>query len=68
MELLTILTMEVTLIKHTDKKHSIQYGLQQLAKSHGIEEYRYANISEAQLEEIKKATTDQVEVLLSKWY
>jgi hypothetical protein len=60
--------MDITVIKKTDGTREIQYGIQHLAKSYGIDSFTYARISQEELEEIKLATPKQVQEILSKLY
>lgn len=60
--------MIVTLIQHTNGSCSIQYGMQELALSHGIEQYTYKDIGQELVEQIKSASTSQVQEILSKLY
>jgi len=60
--------METTVIKHSDWTRSMQYWIQHLAQSRWIESFTYLSISQEQLEEIKNATTDKVQDILSKLY
>lgn len=60
--------MIVTLIQHTDGTRSVQYGQQELAHSFGIEQYTYKDIGQELVEQIKVASTSQVQEILSKLY
>lgn len=60
--------MIVTLIQHTNGSRSVQYGMQELALSHGIDTYTYKDIWQELVEQIKVASTSQVQEILSKLY
>ena len=58
--------MEITAITHTDNTKSVQYWVQILAVWTGISTYQYLDISQKQLQEIKTATPDRIQQVLSK--
>ena len=59
---------EVVLIEHRDNSHSIRYSPEPVEPSFWIREWKYENIPSEKLEEIKTATTDKVEAILSKLF
>lgn len=60
--------MDVTCIRHTDWTKSIIYWIDPVTNTIGIETYLYATVENEKIEEIKKASTDKVQELLSKLF
>jgi len=60
--------MIVTLIEKRDNSHEIRYSEQPVQQNYFIREWKYKSITEEQLEEVKNATTDKVESIISKLY
>ena len=59
---------EVILIKHRNNTHSMKYPWEWLTDNFFIKQWHYKSITEEQLEEVKRATTDKVESILRKLY
>lgn len=59
---------EVILIKHKNNTHSIKYPWEGITDNFFIKQWHYKSITEQQLEEVKRATTDKVESIISKLY
>lgn len=59
---------QVTLIEYRDNTHSIKYWIEHVTPNFFIREWKFKRITEQQLEEVKNATTDQVESILKKLY
>ena len=60
--------MECTCITYTDGKREIQYGVQHLANSRGIDTYSFRNFSEEEIQKIREAKTDEVQRILSLYF
>lgn len=60
--------MDVTLIKHKDGKKEIRYWIDPVLNTRWIETYLYATIPDEKVEEIKKASTDKVQYILSQLF
>lgn len=60
--------MLVTLIEFRNNKHEIRFSEEPVQQNYFIREWKFKRITEQQLEEVKNATTDQVESILKKLY
>ena len=60
--------MIVTLIEKRDNSHEIRYSDERVQPNFFIRGWHYKSITEEQLEEVKRATTDQVETILKRLY
>lgn len=60
--------MEATLIKDTNGRYEVQYGLQRLAPSRHVAEYKHVNLTEVEVQRIRDAATDEVQKILSELY
>lgn len=60
--------MDCTLIRHTNWEKSIIYWIDPVTNTRGIETYLYTTVENEKIEEIKKASTDKVQELLSKLF
>lgn len=58
----------ITCITHTDGTKSIQYGVNHVVDTHGIEEYSYKGVTPETIEEIKTTTTDKIQALFAKLF
>lgn len=60
--------MECTLIKDTNGRYEVQYGLQHLTQSRHVAEYKFVNLTEQEVERIRNAATEDVQRILSELY
>ena len=60
--------MICSLIEYRGWRHAIRYGTEKVEKSIFIKKWEYKDIPKDKIEEIEKATTEQVESILSKLY
>lgn len=56
--------MDCTIITYTDWKKEIRYWIDPIKNTKDIETYLYSNIPDSKVEEIKNATTENVQALL----
>ena len=60
--------MDCTLITFKDGKKEIIYWIDPVTNTRGIETYLYATVENEKIEEIKKASTEQVQKLLNNLF
>ena len=60
--------MDCTLITFKDGKKEIRYWIDPITNTRGIETYLYATVENEKIEEIKKASTEQVQKLLNNLF
>lgn len=60
--------MICSLLTYRDGTHAIRYSDAKVEESFFIKQWEYKDIPKEKIEEIEKATTDQVENILTKLY
>lgn len=63
---LTFTYMICSLITYRDNTHAIRYSDAKVEESFFIKQWEYKDITKEKIEEIEKATTEEVEAILSK--
>ncbi len=59
---------QIILIEYRNNKHSYREQTEHIAPNFFIKQWKFARITEERLDELKNATTDQVEYILKNLY